>query len=168
MASVLWGDDFTERLSARLGEESLTFESYLGQQFITTSVNSIGPLVRDLHESEQFDFLVDLTAVDRPKEEARFELIYILYSFPRNRRIRIKVHAADGESVPSITSVFEGANWLEREVFDMFGITFSGHPNLTRILLPEDWTGFPLRKDSSVIGMDNEWVQKHLGIESGQ
>jgi NADH-quinone oxidoreductase subunit C len=168
MAALVWKDDFTDKLAARLDGESLTFESYLGQQFITTNVSSLARLVADLHDAEQFDFLVDLTAVDRPKEEARFELVYILYSFPRNQRIRIKIHARDGESVPSITSVFEGANWLEREAFDMFGITFSGHPNLTRILLPEDWKGFPLRKDSSIIGMDNEWVQKHLGIESGQ
>ncbi len=143
-------------------------QTYLGQDFITLPVSQLLEAVRHFHTAEQFDFLVDVTAVDYPKDAQRFELIYILYSFPRNERIRLKTRIAENESAPSITSIFKGADWLEREVFDMFGIRFEGHPNLKRILLPDEWQGHPLRKDSSIIGMDNAWVQAHLGIESGQ
>jgi NADH-quinone oxidoreductase subunit C len=143
-------------------------QTYLGQDFIALPVSELLDAIRHFHSVEQFDFLVDLTAVDYPKDPQRFELIYILYSFPRNERLRIKTRIAENEAAPSITSVFKGADWLEREVFDMFGIRFEGHPDLKRILLPDDWQGHPLRKDASIIGMDNAWVQAHLGIESGQ
>jgi NADH-quinone oxidoreductase subunit C len=143
-------------------------QTYLGQNFITLPVSELLDAIRHFHSVEQFDFLVDVTAVDYPKDPQRFELVYILYSFPRNEHIRIKARIAENESAPSITSLFKGANWLEREVFDMFGIRFDGHPDLKRILLPDEWQGHPLRKDASIIGMDNAWVQAHLGIESGQ
>jgi len=95
-------------------------------------------------------------------------VILNLYSFAKNERLRIKAHAADGEKVPSLVEVWIAANWLEREVFDMFGIKFDGHPDMKRILLPDDWKGHPLRKDYGILQQDNEWVQINLGIESGQ
>jgi NADH-quinone oxidoreductase subunit C len=119
-------------------------------------------------DGENFDYLVDLTAVDWPKREKRFDVVLILYSFKKNERLRIKAHAAEGEKVPSVTGVWGAANWLEREVFDMFGIRFEGHPNLTRILLPEEWQGYPLRKDYDILTQDTAWVRENLGIESGQ
>ena len=85
-----------------------------------------------------------------------------------NQRIRVKARVRDGFRPPSLTPVFPGANWLEREVFDLFGIEFAGHPHLTRILLPDGWSGHPLRKDYSIIQMDNRWVRENLGIDSGQ
>jgi NADH-quinone oxidoreductase subunit C len=91
-----------------------------------------------------------------------------LYSFAKNERLRLKVHAADGEEVPSVFGVWRTADWLEREAFDMFGIIFAGHPNLKRILLPDEWQGFPLRKDYDILQQDTAWVQENLGIESGQ
>jgi NADH-quinone oxidoreductase subunit C len=119
-------------------------------------------------EGGAYVFLTDETAVDYPKREKRFEINYQLYSFKLNQRLRLKVLAAEGEAVPSVTSVWPAANWLEREVYDMFGVLYDGHPDLRRILLPEEWTGHPLRKDYDILRQDDSWVQKNLGIPSGQ
>jgi len=106
--------------------------------------------------------------VHYPKREKQFDVVWVLYSFARNERIRVKAQIADGETLPSSVPIWPTANWLEREVFDMFGIRFDGHPDLKRILLPEGWKGFPLRKDYGILQQDQEWVQINLGIESGQ
>jgi len=119
-------------------------------------------------DEEKYALLSDLTAVDWPKREKRFDVVLNLYSFEHNARLRIKVHAGAGEVVPSVTSVWPTANWLEREVYDMFGIEFGGHPDLKRILLPEEWQGHPLRKDYDILTQDTAWVKENLGIESGQ
>ncbi len=119
-------------------------------------------------DHEKFDFLTDLTAVDWPKREKRFDLILNLYSFPKNERLRLKAYAADAERVPSVCDVWPVANWLERECFDMFGIVFEGHPDLKRILMPDEWEGHPLRKDYDILQQDTNWVRQNLGIESGQ
>jgi NADH-quinone oxidoreductase subunit C len=121
-----------------------------------------------LRDEEKFDMLSCLTADDWPKREKRFDVVLELYSFPKNERLRLKVHAADAEEVPSVVSVWPSANWQEREVFDMFGIIFSGHPELKRILLPDEWQGYPLRKDYDILQQDTAWVRENLGIESGQ
>lgn len=169
MQAVLWEGELPLRIQSALGLEADCFQSYLDQNFIKVPLNRVFDLVAYLKDEEAFDMLVDLTAVDRPKAAAsRFELFYILYSFTHNQRIRLKSALPEGQAAPSICSLFLGANWLEREAFDMFGISFTGHPDLRRMLLPEDWKGFPLRKDSSIVGMDQEWVQNNLGIESGQ
>jgi NADH-quinone oxidoreductase subunit C len=98
-----------------------------------------------------FDLLADIIAVDLWPHEPRFELVYILVSLSRRQRLRLKVRLA-GESahVASVISVWPSANWLEREVWDLFGIAFDGHPDPRRLLMPEDWDGFPLRKDYPV------------------
>jgi len=113
-------------------------------------------------------FLTDETAVDYPKRDKRFEIVYHLYSFKRNDRLRLKVLAGENEKVPSVVGVWPVANWLEREIFDMFGILFEGHPDLKRILLPDGWTGHPLRKDYDILRQDQAWVQANLNIKSGQ
>jgi len=95
----------------------------------------------------QYNFLSDVCGVDYPQWEKRFEVVYNLYSIPKRWRVRLKVNVGEGESVPSVTSIWSGANWLEREVFDMFGVKFDNHPDLRRILMPDDWVGHPLRKD---------------------
>lgn len=114
----------------------------------------------------KFDFLTDLTAVDWLQRHPRYDVILNLYSFPRNERLRLKVQV--GDSCPSVTGVWGTANWLERECFDMFGIRFEGHPELKRILLPDEWKGHPLRKDYDILKQDTDWVRENLGIESGQ
>jgi NADH-quinone oxidoreductase subunit C len=100
----------------------------------------------------RFDFCSDVTATDWPPRAPRFDVIYCLYSTALRHRVRVKVRAADGEAVPSVARLWPAANWLEREVFDMFGIRFDGHPDLRRILMPDDWQGHPQRKDYPLEG----------------
>lgn len=111
-------------------------------------------LLRD-DANVSLNFLADLTAVDmlRLRIEPRFDVVVLLYSLKNRVRLRIKAGCDDGEQVPSLVPLWNGANWLEREAYDMFGIIFEGHPNLKRILLPDDWDeGFPLRKDYPLRG----------------
>ena len=142
--------------------------SYLGQNYMVVDRTLIPEILQVLHNEEQFDYCVDITAVHYPTREKQFDVVWVLYSFPLNERIRVKTQIADGESLPSSVPIWKAANWLEREVFDMFGIKFDGHPDLKRILLPDGWKGYPLRKDYGILQQDNEWVQINLGIESGQ
>jgi NADH-quinone oxidoreductase subunit C len=100
-----------------------------------------------------FDFLSDITCVDWYPREPRFDVVYHLLSIPKKERVRLKVRLnSSSPVVESLTSLWPGANYFEREVFDLFGIRFSGHPYLRRILMPEDWEGYPLRKDYPVEG----------------
>lgn len=115
-----------------------------------------------------YALLTDHTAVDYPKREKRFDLVYHLYSFQRNDRLRVKVLLGEAEKIPSVTGLWPTANWLEREVFDMFGVQYEGHPDLKRILMPDGWTGHPLRKDYDILKQDENWVQANLGIKSAQ
>jgi NADH-quinone oxidoreductase subunit C len=112
--------------------------------------------------------LTDETAADYPKREKRFDIVYHLYSFERNNRLRLRVQVGAGEKVPSVTGVWPTANWLEREIYDMFGVVYEGHPDLKRILLPDEWVGHPLRKDYDILKQDETWVKANLGIESAQ
>jgi NADH-quinone oxidoreductase subunit C len=147
------------------GVEPLT---HLGQNYMVVDRSLIPEILQVLRNEEQFDYCVDLTAVHYPQREKQFDVVWVLYSFPRNERIRVTTRIADGETVPSSVPIWATTNWLEREVFDMFGIKFDGHPDMKRILLPDGWKGHPLRKDYGILQQDNEWVQINLGIESGQ
>jgi NADH-quinone oxidoreductase subunit C len=99
-----------------------------------------------------FNFCSDVTASDWPPRAKRFDVVYSLYSISLRHRVRLKVQVADGEAVPTVSGVWPSANWLEREVFDLFGIRFEGHPDLRRILMPDDWQGHPQRKDYPLEG----------------
>jgi NADH-quinone oxidoreductase subunit C len=116
------------------------------------SIREACSILRDNAECP-FNLLSDITCVDWSPNEPRFEVIYHLYSISKKERVRLKVKL-DGESpvLDSVTSVWRGANYFEREIFDLFGVRFSGHPYLRRILMPEDWEGHPLRKDYPVEG----------------
>ena len=142
--------------------------TYLGQNYLVVDSAAAMDILNLLRTEQDFDYCVDLTGVHYPQREKQFDIVWILYSFSKNERIRVKTQIADGESFPSSTGLWPTANWLEREVFDMFGINFEGHPDLKRILLPDGWKGHPLRKDYGIIQQDKEWVQINLGIESGQ
>ena len=168
MASTPWESDLAGELRERFGERILETSTYAGQNFIIVQPDAVIPIIEWLKIEVDFDYLVDITAVDWPKRNERFDLVYILYSFERNERIRIKARIPDGYHPASAVRVHRTANWLEREIFDMFGIEFDGHPDLRRILMPDDWQGHPLRKDYTIFQQDQRWVHENLGIESGQ
>ena len=168
MASTPWDSDLARNLKARFGDQISEIATYVGQNFVVAKPGAVVPIIEYLKLEADFDYLVDVTAVDWPKRAERFDLVYILYSFARNERLRVKACIPDGYRPPTAVGVHLTANWLEREVFDMFGIEFAGHPDLRRILLPEGWEGYPLRKDYSIIQQDDRWVRENLEIESGQ
>ena len=168
MAATPWDSDLARELKERFGDRITETSTYLGQNFIVAKADSAIAVLEYLKLEADFDYLVDITAVDWPKRAERFDLVYIIYSFSRNERVRIKTHVADGFQPETAVGVHLTANWLEREVFDMFGIEFAGHPDMRRILLPEEWQGFPLRKEMGILQQDQRWVQENLGIESGQ
>src|SRR5213080_1221817 len=145
-------NELVKRFRATLGAALFEAIEDRKQAILTVERARLVEIARYLRDEEKFDMLSDLTAVDWPKRE----------------RLRLKVHAADAEEVPSVVSVWPAANWQEREVFDMFGIVFFGHPELKRILLPDEWQGYPLRKDYDILQQDTAWVRENLGIESGQ
>ena len=157
-----------QRLKARFGDAIREATLDRKQAIVTIGADQLREISRYCRDDEKFDMLVDLTAVDWPKREKRFDVVLILYSFAKNERVRLKAHAGENESVASVCEIWPAANWLERECYDMFGIVFEGHPKLTRILMPDEWQGYPLRKDYDILKQDTDWVRENLGIESGQ
>jgi NADH-quinone oxidoreductase subunit C len=119
--------------------------------------------VVDLVFSDGFQFLVDLTAVDWPERTPRFDVVTHWLNLVSQERLRLKVPLAEGESMPSLASRFKGSSWYEREVFDMFGIPFEGHPGLKRLLMWDDFQGHPLRKDFPLDGGD-PFCTRDLGV----
>ncbi|HST50835.1 MAG TPA: NADH-quinone oxidoreductase subunit C [Pyrinomonadaceae bacterium] len=138
--------------------------NFVGQLSIHVRADSIVAVCRALRDDREtpFNYLSDLTCVHWPeREDAPFELVYNLYSISKNERVRLKAATGD-EGIESVTGVWPTANWMEREVFDLFGVRFKGHPDLRRLLLPTDWNGHPLRKDYPLEFMENEWTTRHL------
>ena len=168
MAVTPWESELTLALKDRFGDRISEFSTYVGQNFLVAAPDAIVPILQFLKAEQQFDYLVDITAVHWPKREQQFDLVYVLYSFARNQRIRVKSLIADGYRPATAVPVHLTADWLERAVYDMFGIEFEGHPNMKRILMPDEWQGFPLRKEYSIITQDTRWVRENLEIESGQ
>jgi NADH-quinone oxidoreductase subunit C len=161
-------NEFVAKLKAKFGDAIREAWIDRKQSILVVELKDLLTLARYFRDEEKYDFLTDLTAVDWPKREKRFDVVWNLYSFAKNERLRLKAHAAENENVPSVTGIWPVANWMEREAYDMFGIRFEGHPDLRRILLPDEWQGFPLRKDYDILKQDQDWVRENLGIESGQ
>jgi NADH-quinone oxidoreductase subunit C len=127
---------------------------YLGDWTLIVAASHIieaATYLRDAPEAS-FDYCSDLTATDWPPRAERFDVIYCLYSTRHRHRVRLKVKVAENQPLASVTGVWTAANWLEREVFDMFGVNFTGHPDRRRILMPDDWQGYPQRKDYPLEG----------------
>jgi NADH-quinone oxidoreductase subunit C len=141
-------------LESRRAEAVLGWELRLGELTVTVTLAALAGFIEFLQQESscRFTTLVDITAVDTPAREARFDVVYHLLSMYQNHRIRVKVAVRQDEMVPSLVGLYPAANWYEREVFDMFGILFSGHPDLRRILTDYGFRGYPLRKDFPTTG----------------
>jgi NADH-quinone oxidoreductase subunit C len=154
-----------KQIKAKFDEAVIEASEFIGQVSIRIEPESIVQLCKFLRDDAdaRFNYLSDLTCVHYPmRPETPLEVVYNLYSISRNERVRLKVSIAEGASIDSVTGIWPTANWMEREVYDLFGVNFSNHPDLRRILLPDDWEGHPLRKDYSLEFIENEWTKRHL------
>jgi NADH-quinone oxidoreductase subunit C len=157
-----------KKLKAQFGEGIGDASEFIGQLSVRVAGDQVVAICNFLKNDEKspFDYLSDLTCVHYPdNKQTPFEVVYNLYSISENERVRLKVDT-DETGVESVTSVWPAANWLEREVFDLFGVHFSNHPDLRRLLLPPDWEGYPLRKDFPLEFVENAWTEKHLPVMS--
>ena len=142
---------FVDRIKSKYTSIIIDSHDFRGDETITVEKKNILELFKYLRDDPEleFKFLMDLTAVDYlNRKESRFEIVYHLYSLNNNARLRVKIPVSEDDcSVDSIWSLWKTANWYEREVWDLYGIKFNGHPDLRRILLYEEFKGHPLRKD---------------------
>jgi NADH-quinone oxidoreductase subunit C len=146
--SVNTSDTLVQRISSRIGPALQESSDFRGDLSIVVAPGSVVEVARYLKEQEGFDYFLYATAVDWPARDPRFTVVWEVRSLANKTRIRIKTTASMPDPhVPSLTSVWPPANWHERETWDLFGIKFDGHPDLRRLLMPEGWEGFPLRKD---------------------
>ncbi len=140
-----------EELKADLGRlmdvSKMKFSHKVGDDIIELEKTQLIPVLKAFRESLRFDFLMDICGVDYPSRAKRFDVVYHLFSSKDGSRVRLKVQLSEGESVPTALAVWRGADWFEREAYDMFGILFEGHPNLRKILTHHQFVGHPLRKD---------------------
>jgi NADH-quinone oxidoreductase subunit C len=154
-----------KKLKTKFGEGIGDASEFIGQLSVYVERERIVEVCDYLRLDQEtsFNYLSDLTCVHYPdRVEAPFEVVYNLFSISTNERVRLKVRTDDETGVASVTGVWPSANWLEREVYDLFGLPFTGHPDLRRLLLPPDWEGYPLRKDYPLEFIENAWTEKHL------
>lgn len=146
-----------DRVQNRFDKNIITDRSeFRGDTTLTIARESLANVVRWLRDSEGFNMLVNLCSVDNMGESPRFEVIYTLTQAEKGVNLTLKVKVDDGQEVPSLVDIFQAANWHEREVWDLMGIKFSGHPDLRRILMWEGYPYHPLRKDFPVQGLPTE------------
>ncbi len=149
------GDGLADALKSSFGEGVLAARTFAGELVLEIDRQSIQEVGRSLKEEHGFTLLVDICGVHYPdREEAPLEVVYHLYNVDQKRRIRLKTGTQEGIDVPSVVGVWKGANWPEREIYDMYGVRFAEHPDMTRILMWEGFNGHPLRKDFPVEGID--------------
>ena len=146
--------DFAEYIASKRGDSIIESRLAFGELTLDVVPNEIVDLVRFLRDDPRLAFisLIDICGVDYPSREKRFDVVYHLLSPRQNVRIRLKVATEEATPVPSLTPVFPGADWYEREAYDFYGIRFTGHPDLRRILTDYGFEGFPLRKDFPLTG----------------
>jgi NADH/F420H2 dehydrogenase subunit C len=168
---------FITALQAALPSAVTSVSYFVGDWTVLVAAAQILDVMRFLRSSPgaMFDLCSDVTASDWPPRPERFDVIYCLFSTRHRHRLRVKAKVAENQPIASVTPVWTAAGWLEREVFDMFGIQFSGHPDLRRILMPEDWQGYPQRKDYPLEGpgellMENplDWLKLRQAKEEAE
>ncbi len=147
-------DDLATQAARVLGGAVLASKTAFGEVTVTVARDGIVDVLGKLRDDPalRFEVLLDITAVDWPGRANRFDVVYHLLSMRANQRLRVKLEANEADPVPSVIQVFPTANWLERETYDMFGVLFSGHPDLRRILTDYGFEGYPLRKDFPLTG----------------
>lgn len=155
--------------ASRAGRFEEAGEDALGTPIVHVGGDDLLDVMTWLRDDERtrLDYLSCLTAVDWTERDPRFEVVYNLYSVELNQRLTVKCGCADGEGVPSVCEVWPAANWLERETYDLYGIEFLGHPDLRRVFMPEDWEGFPLRKDYPLEGPNLELLTRQQAAFRG-
>jgi len=142
--------EIVDRLKEKFFSEIVNVRQFRDQVFVSVKREKITEICRYLHDDPEIgmDYLADLCGVDYPDNRYRFEVVYNLYSMKFGHRLILKALLQEDDlTIESVVPIWKGANWHEREACDMYGIVFSGHPDLRRILMPEDWEGYPLRKD---------------------
>jgi NADH-quinone oxidoreductase subunit C len=146
------------QLQGKFAASIIDVVEFRGEVTVTVKKDAIIDILSFLKQSLQYNLLTDLTAIDYlGKKEERFMMVYLLYSIPNKDRLRVKTPVTEADcKIPTASTVWKTANWLEREVYDLFGITFNGHPDLRRILMADDWVGHPLRKDYPLQGPDRQ------------
>jgi NADH-quinone oxidoreductase subunit C len=145
-----------KKLQEKFPASILEVKTFREEVNVTVQKKDIFEICKFLHSDPdlQYQMLTDLCGVDFFSEKPRFEVVYLLYSFKNNHRLRLKTKVGEGESILSVESIWKAADWLEREAFDLYGISFENHPDLRRILLWDGYEGHPLRKDFPVEGPD--------------
>lgn len=145
------------KLRERFASSILEVKEFRGEVTVTVRKEDVVELCRFLKTELRYNLLTDVTAVDYLGRDPRFLVVYNLYSIPNKDRLRVKAAVTEGDcTIDTVSGVWNSANWLEREVWDLFGITFNGHPDLRRILMTDDWVGHPLRKDYPLQGPGRE------------
>lgn len=147
-------DELKEHVAAGLGDKLADAQIAFGELTLTVPREQIVPVLTYLRDNGrcQFEVLIDICGVDYPARERRFDVVYHLLSVRQNQRVRVKIETDETTPVPSVIGVFPAANWYEREAYDMYGMPFSGHPDLRRLLTDYGFEGYPLRKDFPLTG----------------
>jgi NADH-quinone oxidoreductase subunit C len=169
---------FIQSVMAQFPDAGLQITFWLGDWTVIVGQDQLLAVATFLRDAPAalFDFCSDVTATDWPaRAERRFDLVYCLYSTTLRQRVRMKARVGEHDQPPSVTAIWPAANWLEREVYDMFGVRFAGHPDLRRILMPEDWQGYPERKDYPLEGPGElilegpqEWLRLRQAVEESE
>jgi len=163
-------DPIADTLKSRFGDVIRNVVEFRAETTIHVRPDAIVEVCTFLRDDPAalYNFLSDVSAVDVWPDEPRFQVNYHLYSMAHNRRLRLKVSVRDGQSIPSVTGVWPAANWFERETYDLFGVKFDHHPDLRRLLLPDDYLGHPMRRDAPLVVEEVEFTHNYGEVEASK